>query len=432
MKKTLRLFFAAALAMVGFNAMAQEVTLDFTSAENPWSLPTDYDKTEKSYTNGGVTITINAANGHKVNTKDGYLIFGKQDATLSFSAFSFDVEMIKVTGRAGASGKVTQNIFVGETAVSTETTGATGTYNYKIAEANQAAGTIYVLKVTNANNTQITKIEIYKKGSGAKEGAGLSWGTGSRSVTIGAEDNLFPELANPNNLPVTYSSSKEEVATIAANGAITLVAAGSTVISAKFAGDDKYEAQEVTYTLTVKAAGGDTPEPQPTDIETITVAKALEIGASLEGGKTSEKEYIVNGFVVAEPTWTPYKDKTTNEIKNYNLQFQMNDTKGATEGALLVYNAWNLENTYFPTIDENLKVDVEVSLQGKIQNYVKNEVSTIELVRGHFLKIGNNVSSISTVKAEQLQGKMFNLQGQRVARGYKGIMIQNGKKVLVK
>ena len=149
MKKILRYFFVAALAMIGFNANAQEVTLDFTSAENPWNLPTAYDKTEKSYTNGGVTITILATStGHKVNTKDGYLIFGKKDATLTFSAFTFDVEAIKITGRTGASGKVTQNIFVGETAVSTETTGAVGIYNYKIADAYQAAGTIYVLKLT--------------------------------------------------------------------------------------------------------------------------------------------------------------------------------------------------------------------------------------------------------------------------------------------
>ena len=165
MNKNLRYLFVALMAMIGMNVSAQEVTLDFTSAENPWQLPTDYDKTEKSYTNGGVTITINASNGHKINTNDGYLIFGKQDATLTFSAFAFDVERIDIIGRDGASGAVKQNIFVGEDAVSTETAGAQGTNQYNIAEAKQAAGNVYTLKVLSSHNTQITKILIYKKGA---------------------------------------------------------------------------------------------------------------------------------------------------------------------------------------------------------------------------------------------------------------------------
>lgn len=53
---------------------------------------------------------------------------------------------------------------------------------------------------------------------------------------------------------VTYTSSDTEKATIDASaGTITLVAAGDTTISAVFEGDDTYEAQTVTYTLTVNA-----------------------------------------------------------------------------------------------------------------------------------------------------------------------------------
>ena len=48
---------------------------------------------------------------------------------------------------------------------------------------------------------------------------------------------------------VTYSSSDETVATIAADGAITYKKAGSTTITASYAGDDEYAACEETYTL---------------------------------------------------------------------------------------------------------------------------------------------------------------------------------------
>ena len=48
---------------------------------------------------------------------------------------------------------------------------------------------------------------------------------------------------------VTYSSSDETVATVAADGTITFKKAGSTTIIASYAGDDEYEACEKTYVL---------------------------------------------------------------------------------------------------------------------------------------------------------------------------------------
>lgn len=61
-------------------------------------------------------------------------------------------------------------------------------------------------------------------------------------------------MTNPNSVTVAYTSSDTEKATIdASTGTITLVAAGDTTISAVFEGDDTYEAQTVTYTLTVNA-----------------------------------------------------------------------------------------------------------------------------------------------------------------------------------
>lgn len=147
-------------------AAIYKVEFDFTS--NNWGLPTDYKKVEASYTNGaGYTITFGQSNGgHRIimgKDSECYLIFGKQGATLSLPAFPFAVSKIKVFGRDKASSKVTQNIYVGEKAVSTQTTNATENHIYEITEAFQAAGNIYTLKVTNDKNTQITKIVVYAK-----------------------------------------------------------------------------------------------------------------------------------------------------------------------------------------------------------------------------------------------------------------------------
>ncbi len=166
----------ALFAFICGTTFAQEVTMDFTT--NTWGFPeTSKNKgtAAQTFTNGDYAIALEAAtSGYYYNSNDGgYLMLGKLDATLTLPAFDFDVEMIKVTGSTNASAKVTQNIFVDGVAVSTETTGAKAVTNeYAITEASQAAGTVYVLKVTNANNTQIKKIEIFKKGSGEAGGEG--------------------------------------------------------------------------------------------------------------------------------------------------------------------------------------------------------------------------------------------------------------------
>lgn len=93
----------------------------------------------------------------------------------------------------------------------------------------------------------------------------LAWSAESATVIIGADDNVYPTLSNPNDVTVTYSSSDENVATINENaGAISLVEAGETTITAAFVGDDTYEPQVVSYALTVNAA----PEPEPEEPET--------------------------------------------------------------------------------------------------------------------------------------------------------------------
>ena len=72
-------------------------------------------------------------------------------------------------------------------------------------------------------------------------------------TAIIGEDFTEPTLTiNPADLTVTYSSGDENVATVDADtGEVTLVAAGTTTITATFAGDDSYKPASASYTLTV-------------------------------------------------------------------------------------------------------------------------------------------------------------------------------------
>ena len=78
----------------------------------------------------------------------------------------------------------------------------------------------------------------------------LSWSESSFEATPGAQ-NPFPTLTNTFGVNVSYTSSKPEVATINGQGVITLVAAGSTLITASHNADEKYSASEDSYLLTV-------------------------------------------------------------------------------------------------------------------------------------------------------------------------------------
>ena len=159
---TLLTFLAIPMGMRG-----QEVTLSFAS--NTWGLPegSSNGATQSAAftdTETGYTITLEATTKYYINTTDGYLLFGKDGSTLTLPAFAFDVDRIEVVGRTGASASVVQNIYVGEEAVSTATTGATSTNIYNISSGYQSAGNIYVLKVTSNHNTQVTSIKVYEVG----------------------------------------------------------------------------------------------------------------------------------------------------------------------------------------------------------------------------------------------------------------------------
>ena len=85
-----------------------------------------------------------------------------------------------------------------------------------------------------------------------KLAAGLAWDKESVETTFDAAEKIeFPVLTNPNELSVSYASSDESVATIDAQGEVTVVGTGETTISAAFAGSAQYTAATVEYVLTV-------------------------------------------------------------------------------------------------------------------------------------------------------------------------------------
>ena len=138
----------------------EKVILDFSKAD--WNFPSTANANKASYTCDGYTITFGANSGHKEQGNG--IIMGPKGATLSLPAFNFDVEKIIIKKNTGSpSSKVTFNIFVGNTAVSTQVKSCQKDQTFIIKDEFQKAGNIYTIKVTNGNNLQTSAIEIYKK-----------------------------------------------------------------------------------------------------------------------------------------------------------------------------------------------------------------------------------------------------------------------------
>ena len=283
-----------------------------------------------------------------------------------------------------------------------------------------AAGTASItIKFDNTStgkgqNGRLDNIKLFQ-GVG-KKAPGLSWGTASRTVTIGAEDNKFPTLTNTYNLAVKYSSDDPAVATIdATTGEITLGIAGKANITAEFAGNDEYEAAKVSYELTVKDVPSvdlkNTPE------TAYTVAKALEL---INAGEGLEANVYVKGQI------TNIQDVDTGDFGN--ATYTISDDATAAN-ALLIYRGYYYDKGKFTSKDQ-IKVGDVVVVYGKLVKF--NE--KFEMNSGnHIYSINGVVSGVDNITVDKnVDAPAYNVAGQRVNDAYKGIVVKNGKKYLNK
>ena len=378
MNKILRYSFMALLAMMVGNVMAQDVTLDFTleteegSKQSVWGFPASSKNKqveEQSFTYNGYTVKVagSEGNGYYWHDKDHYLLFGKQGAYVTLPAFDFDVAYIEVEGNSSASANTKQNIFVGDEAVSTETTSAQVTNTYVIAEAYQTAGTIYTIKVNSNHNDQIRTIKIYKKGAEAPiqepefsvasglyletQSVAMSCEEGARILYTVAVGNDPEYIDDENYVGVFYDGNP-------------LTVSKSTIIKAMAVKNGKTSSIVTAKYTIVNTTGKGTVE------SPFSVADALLVIDALENGKTTADEYIIKGNVT--------------EVTEISTQYGNATFKIADAGSADVLTVFRAKDANGENItDENyVKVGDKVAVQGKLQKYVSGETVTPEVAQG--------------------------------------------------
>ena len=106
-----------------------------------------------------------------------------------------------------------------------------------------------------ATSSRQTYTQIYKLAKkDSRKDSEIAFSSKSYEAKITDKDDAYHSyvnLNNPNNLSVTYASSKTDVAEANAAGEVKVLGLGTTTISATFAGDDTYKNATVSYELTV-------------------------------------------------------------------------------------------------------------------------------------------------------------------------------------
>ena len=263
----LRWLVAVLFAMVCNLGYAQsnepEVTLDFTSASNPWQLKEgSYEMNKKAYTYDGYTIEIEGS--HYLNNSESPCFLQCKDGTyVTLPKFNFAVSRIVLEIHTPA--KALKNTaYIGNKVVGAAALGA-ATCDIAIPESNQSAGTIY--RIYNAGAvSRIKQIKIYSKAGSAKTPTSLSFdGLMGEGITLtdgktsSGEAFTGYQAVETNSVPgkVSYETSGDRVAEVdASTGAVVVHANvyGTMTITATFLPDDKekYASSTARYTITNK------------------------------------------------------------------------------------------------------------------------------------------------------------------------------------
>lgn len=342
--------------------------------------------------------------------------------------------------------------------------------------SNKGEFTDYKVNITGATgDVKITfESNVAKKGrffldevvvsvpSGKKE-AGLAFSEKDYTTFMG-ESFTAPTLTNPNNLTVTYASSDEKVATVDATGKVTVVAPGTTTITASSAETADYDAGTASYNLTVGQAVRSIAELKALGAKkvgkwTIKDAQVLYVNGTQDmyvrdatgaidffsTSLTYKAGDILNGTIVA--TYDEYNGlPEVTAVSDNKLTATAGTVTPTTKKASELTSAdyCDLVKVTGAYVAEKKTLD-DVPVYDKFKTNVLTDKAdgtyTVTAICVPYnnkpdlaiitMEVPTGINGLVSDKAAK-NAPVYNLSGQRVDSSYKGVVIRNGKKFVNK
>ena len=400
MKKHLRYLLTLLLAMVASVGWAGSITFGDLGLTNQAKYSDPFDGGDFTVQFVGGTNT-----GKYYNTGVGIRVYGTDSPAgkMVFTPKSGNITRIEITSASGNAIASDYSLSGGSLSVSGTTatwTGnetsveitKTGSGHWRIQAVNvtveSGSGSAATTTVT-IDNTSITNTDIFA-------------GTAAGQLTATVKDDTDTAIEGAT---VTWTSSKENVATIAADGTVTLVAEGTTTLTASYAGvEDVYKSSSATYELTVTNSDPDKPGSLNNPY---TVAQAL---ANTPASGTSADVYvrgIVSGF---------YSSTITGDGSNY--RYYISDD-GTTTNQMMVYRGKGLNNVAFAN-DDDLLIGDEVVIKGGLTTYG----STKEIAANNYIvSLNRNTTKVATPTFSPAAGTYSEVQNVEITTATDGATI---------
>lgn len=451
MNKILRYSFMSLLMLVCGSMFAQDAEINFKTVYGETTVGIKGDKVV-----GDITMTFaqGSSNSAPAYNKVGEIrLYCGKDNTKLTDGNTFTVKGKKNITRIQltAPSKSDKTLGTIKASVGTVTVDA----NHNVTWAGDAQEVTFTSlrnadKISEPTQLRYTDMAVYYAGTKVLEEAGLKFSEATVDHELGTTF-VSPTFSKKTDAAVTFTTDNAEVATVSAEGVITLAGAeGKAVITASCEATDTYKAGTTTCTIYVNK------------YNTFKKASAIESGkkylmvAQRDGktiyGMSINETYAygrLNGKIL---------DGTLDEIKVSNYYdntltfeaieggFSMKDYLGRyfyfdTDAA---HDSFQLDKTkpYAWTVEAQADGTFKIMNNKKYIQYGKGTYTTFSgyttaqdkaVMPMLFVldEVASGIQGVNTVKVQK-NNVRYNLAGQRVDDNFKGIVIVNGKKMLVK
>lgn len=221
----------------------------------------------------------------------------------------------------------------------------------KIRHNNDGVSSLGVSKVTvvSGGTTPSTKTDVTLTYSATTASAT----TASVGQTLANAPTLTSSVEG---LTFTYESSNTNVAEVNTEGVVTIKGAGTTIIKAKFAGDDTYNSAEASYTLTVTEATYSVTIGETTNGQISVSSTEVTAGTTVTITATPSQGHKFSGITVTGADGSSIETSGTGNTRTFTMPSQ-DVTVNATFTEIETVVATITSNTGFATFCSNKALD---------------------------------------------------------------------------